>query len=121
MEKKLSYSDQLKHPDWQRKRLKILERDDFACQCCGITDKTLHVHHFYYTKGCKVHEYPDEALITLCEGCHKEQHNTQIEVIKEISEHNLWEFLASYNWVKTMQELQAEDERSVVEYLKTYK
>lgn len=34
---------------------------------------TLHVHHKYYEPGKKPWEYPDEALITLCESCHSDE------------------------------------------------
>jgi hypothetical protein len=65
-----NYSELLKSPKWQRKRLEILERDNFKCVNCGSEDNTLHVHHHYYESGKKPWEYPDRVLITLCEGCH---------------------------------------------------
>jgi len=30
-----SYADKLKDPRWQRKRLEILQREDFNCEACG--------------------------------------------------------------------------------------
>ena len=51
-------------------RLKIMERDGFACRKCAAKDKTLHVHHHYYTKGAEPWEYDDEVLVTLCDDCH---------------------------------------------------
>lgn len=36
--------------------------------------KGLNVHHRYYIKGNKPWEYSDDALITLCESCHKLTH-----------------------------------------------
>ena len=71
MKKKSTYSDLLKHPKWQKKRLLIMERDNFQCQMCGCENKSLNVHHFYYKKGVKPWQYSNEALITLCEDCHK--------------------------------------------------
>jgi 5-methylcytosine-specific restriction endonuclease McrA len=68
------YSEQLKNPKWQRKRLEILERDDFKCQGCGNTDQTLHVHHYRYIKGKLYWDYDDELLVTLCDFCHKDWH-----------------------------------------------
>ena len=65
-----SYSELLKHPHWQRKRLKILNRSNFECQNCDSKDKTLHVHHGYYQKGLKPWQYPDESLFCLCADCH---------------------------------------------------
>ena len=60
-----------KDPRWQKRRLEILERDDWACQKCFDPDSTLHVHHRYYEKDKEPWEYPDDALITLCEDCHE--------------------------------------------------
>lgn len=62
------YSDLLKDPRWQKKRLDIMNRDSFSCQRCFSTDKTLHVHHIKYIG--KPWECPDKYLITLCEQCH---------------------------------------------------
>ena len=31
----MGYSEKLKDPRWQKKRLEILERDNFRCQYCG--------------------------------------------------------------------------------------
>ena len=66
-----TYSKQFKDPRWQKKRLKILERDNFTCQECGSKKNTLHIHHKYYLPNKKAWEYPDTALITLCEYCHE--------------------------------------------------
>lgn len=65
------YLDLLKDPRWQKMRLKIFERDNWKCQYCGSTNKTLHVHHKLYKKGCNPWEYEDTFLITLCEKCHQ--------------------------------------------------
>ena len=68
------YSDKLKDPRWQRKRLEILERDDFTCQSCMDSESTLVVHHRYY-ENVEPWEYPNEALVTLCANCHEAQLN----------------------------------------------
>lgn len=61
-------------PRWQKKRLEILSRDNFTCQCCGASDKTLHVHHVYYTKWAEgPWDYINEALISLCNECHEKE------------------------------------------------
>lgn len=67
------YSELLKHPNWQRKRLEILNRDEFTCKCCGATDKTLHVHHFKYLNGHMPWEYDNDNFITMCDECHSEE------------------------------------------------
>jgi len=61
-----------KRPEWQEKRLEIMQRADFKCEECGSKDKTLHVHHGYYERGKKPWEYPSSSLRCLCERCHEE-------------------------------------------------
>lgn len=68
------------NPQWQKKRLEILERDEWCCQKCSDTKQTLHIHHRYYTKGKKIWDYPNEAFITLCKDCHKEETDYRKEV-----------------------------------------
>ena len=81
----MNYSEQLKSPMWQKKRLEIMEKDNFTCQICGDNESTLNVHHLHYEKGKKVHEYEPKHLITLCENCHKEEHNLQISISKDVA------------------------------------
>jgi len=69
----MAYSDSLRDPRWQKKRLEILSRDSFMCKCCGSTTKTLHVHHFKYSKGHQPWEYENENFITFCEDCHADE------------------------------------------------
>ena len=71
------YSELLKDWRWKERRTEILERDDYTCQRCYASrwdDVLLNVHHKYYIEGCMPWEYPDDALITLCEDCHKREH-----------------------------------------------
>lgn len=60
-----------RHPEWQRKRLEVMEYAHFLCQQCGEGQKTLNVHHTYYLRDHKPWEYPTEALQCLCEPCHE--------------------------------------------------
>jgi hypothetical protein len=69
----MKYIEQLKTPEWQAKRRKIIRRDGGKCTQCN-TKKTLQVHHLKYINGKKAWEVPDEFLITLCEKHHKEIH-----------------------------------------------
>lgn len=73
----MRYDNLLKDPRWQRRRLEIMQRDDFTCNHCGSTKNTLNVHHLYYVKNKMPWEYPDDALITLCEECHEQTHDTR--------------------------------------------
>lgn len=65
-----TYSELLRDPRWQKKRLEILERDEFLCQECHDSVSTLHVHHCFYEKGTMPWDYPASSLLTLCEHCH---------------------------------------------------
>ena len=72
MTPKKTYAEKLKDPRWQKKRLAIFERDNWTCQGCGATDKTLHVHHIFYEDDTEPWDSDDNSLITLCEDCHEE-------------------------------------------------
>lgn len=65
----MSYAEKLKDPRWQRKRLEIMQRDDFTCQCCQDAEKHLNVHHLYYS-GSNPWESKSDALVTVCQDCH---------------------------------------------------
>lgn len=80
----LTYSEQLRHPLWQRKRLRILERDGWMCVACCAADRSLHVHHRVYLKGRLAWEYDDSDLKTLCEDCHKVHHASALKVARAI-------------------------------------
>jgi len=70
----MTYKEQLLSPNWQRRRLEILQRDEFTCQTCYDSESTLHVHHKTYVKGRKAWEYEGHELITLCKDCHENAH-----------------------------------------------
>jgi hypothetical protein len=71
MERKQFYIQRLRDPRWQKRRLDILQRDDFSCQWCHHKNKELVVHHWWY-EG-EPWEAPDEALMTMCVECHEEE------------------------------------------------
>lgn len=66
-----SYYELLRDPQWQRKRLEVMERAEFRCESCDNASETLNVHHSYYEKGLSPWEYPAESLHCLCDTCHK--------------------------------------------------
>lgn len=80
LEEKKTYSELLKHPKWQKKRLLVMQRDKFACRLCKDEETTLHIHHKSYAANKKPWEYEDSNLVTLCEHCH-----TFVEQIKPTS------------------------------------
>lgn len=69
----MTYSEKLKDPRWQKKRLKILDRDNFKCRSCGDNKSTLHVHHISYSNN--PWDAEDGELVTLCTDCHKVWHS----------------------------------------------
>ena len=91
------YAKKLQNPKWQKKRLTILDRDDFVCQSCFDYETTLHVHHCYYEWGKDPWDYDDDSLVTLCSECH--QYETEYlkdakKLFLEVFTHN--RFLASH-------------------------
>lgn len=71
---KPTYYELLRHPMWQEKRLRIMDRAKFRCENCATKDVTLNVHHKRYRKGAKPWEYQDSELVCLCENCHETEH-----------------------------------------------
>lgn len=78
----MSYYLKLKDPRWQKKRLEILQRDEFCCNYCGDEESELHVHHHYYVYGKEIWDYEDDALSTLCSKCHNLE-TERIRITKE--------------------------------------
>lgn len=74
----MNYKEKLLDPRWQRKRLEILQRDNFSCQSCADDASTLHVHHMVYTSG-DPWDIDNDFLITLCESCHRNEELGKIE------------------------------------------
>lgn len=68
MNPKQAYGQKLLSPKWQRKRLEIMNRDNFSCCLCGDKESTLNIHHLKYSG--EPWECPDDFLKTLCESCH---------------------------------------------------
>ncbi len=72
----MTYSEKLRDPRWQKKRLEVFQRDDFRCLACGSDNRTLNVHHLKY------HSNPwdtsPEFLETLCDSCHKLRTNFDV-------------------------------------------
>jgi hypothetical protein len=88
----MTYSEKLKDPRWQRKRLEILNRDGFKCLDCGDNRKTLHVHHKSYASGRDPWSYPDDNFITLCIDCHSQAHKKTPNLLSfNTSDAELWE------------------------------
>ena len=75
----MKYSEKLRDPRWQKKRLEILSRDCFTCRGCGDKTRTLHVHHRNYQRGKEPWDYANSVLVTLCEDCHEYERTGRTE------------------------------------------
>jgi len=82
MATKMTYREQLLHPNWQRRRLERLEAAGWKCSACLEKDRTLHVHHKRYVKGRLAWEYEDPELAVLCDECHDSAHETRDELLR---------------------------------------
>lgn len=81
------YQQLLQTNEWKKKRLSVLERDNFKCRQCGQKNFNLQVHHTLYIEGRKPWEYLKKYLITLCGTCHQQEHDTvEIKVLKKAPE-----------------------------------
>jgi hypothetical protein len=99
----MNYSDKLKNPLWQKKRLEIFKRDKWKCKKCGDTKTTLCVHHLEYSNG-EPWDIDNKFLVTLCEHCHTEIEEitiqtkccfSEIKILKIISKSNYGRFMIS--------------------------
>lgn len=70
----MTYKEKLLDPRWQKKRLEVLQRENFKCQWCLCSYKTLHIHHWDYVKGREPWEYESDELGCLCTVCHAFNH-----------------------------------------------
>jgi len=63
-------------PKWNDFSNLIKRRDGFKCLKCGRkdTEVVLQVHHKIYKPGIELWEYPTSDCITLCKGCHANEH-----------------------------------------------
>lgn len=88
------YAEKLRDPRWQKKRLEVFERDQWACQSCGDYESTLIVHHRLYLPHTEPWDYPEHLLVTLCEQCHDYQREMLPLVLEELKGALLERFLA---------------------------
>lgn len=81
----MTYSEKLKDPRWQKKRLEVMNAAGFKCATCKSQANTLHVHHCYYEKGLQPWEYPISAYLCLCENCHEDRQQLELRIQKELA------------------------------------
>lgn len=85
---KKTYYEKLKDPQWQKKRLEVMQANDFCCEVCGDNEATLNVHHKEYFKGHEPWEYEINQLACLCESCHECQHD-EFDLLKWVCSYAL--------------------------------
>ncbi|WP_159950879.1 HNH endonuclease [Polaribacter septentrionalilitoris] len=85
----VKYLDLLNCFEWKYMRLKILFRDNFTCKDCGSYGTSHSVHHRYYIKNRFPWEYQPNALVSLCNECHKNRHQNEEIVIYEMVQHKV--------------------------------
>ena len=84
---------QYKTKEWYELSKKIKARDHNTCQMCGRNDVPLSVHHLKYGEDGSLF-VDDDCLITLCDRCHKINHEYKKNIPEMIE--NLREFLTDY-------------------------
>lgn len=89
----MTYAEKLKDPRWQKKRLEILQRDEFECQFGYACPKEieLHVHHKQYVRGRDPWDYPPDNFITVCAKCHAEIEDLKNTVGLLLPDHTNWQ------------------------------
>lgn len=89
---KSSYGALLRNPKWQKTRLQIMQRANFACERCGDKESTLNVHHKNYKQGRNPWEYENNNFVCLCERCHEKIHE-QKQMINNLLPYSELDFL----------------------------
>lgn len=69
------YKTYLKSDKWKRKRIKVLERDNYKCKACE-TNKATQVHHTSYEF---VYDEPLFDLVSVCKPCHDKIESIKLE------------------------------------------
>ena len=80
-----NYTELFKDVRWQKKRLEVLNANNWECENCGDKEKTLMVHHKFYKKDHLPWEYDSSDLLCLCEDCHNEYHKL-LEIFKTVGQ-----------------------------------
>ena len=84
---------QYKTKEWYELSRKIKARDHNTCQMCGRNDVPLSVHHLKYGENGSLF-VDDDCLITLCDSCHKINHEYKNKIPEMIED--LREYLTDY-------------------------
>lgn len=80
--------------DWKRKRLEILDRDNYECQMCkerGQQSQATTVHHMVHLRTDKSLALTDSNLLSLCSACHNEVHPEKLKKFETDIHEERWE------------------------------
>jgi 5-methylcytosine-specific restriction endonuclease McrA len=81
----MTYSEKLKDPRWQRRRLELFNSKNWQCEYCNEHRAQLHAHHVHYIKGMPPWDYPDELIVVLCSDCHAEKHEFEEKLFSALA------------------------------------
>lgn len=70
-------TDRRYNGEFKKWSLKVKQRDDFRCQCCGKRNDKLESHHINSWDEYKSERFDIENGVTLCSGCHKNFHKDE--------------------------------------------
>lgn len=62
---------------FENTKAKVLNRDNYTCQCCKTRKRNLHVHHIVYRSNGGSDE--EDNLIVLCKSCHDKLHKGKLK------------------------------------------
>jgi hypothetical protein len=82
------YYEYLETDTWRDKRVRVLNRDKYICQACLIS-KATQVHHLTYTR---IFKEPLFDLTSVCNDCHKDIHDIDIELFGGTDEEQIIKF-----------------------------
>lgn len=77
-----TYSEKLKDPRWQRKRLEVMADAGWRCEICSDSKEELHVHHKQYRDGAEPWQYDRFEMECLCSTCHQLSHFKEDKINK---------------------------------------
>ena len=78
-----SYSEKLRDPRWQKKRLEVLQSAQWQCEICSNGESPLQVHHKEYFSGRDIWDYDRSQLACLCSDCHDAHHSSK-DLLKQV-------------------------------------
>ena len=80
----MTYSEKLREPRWQRRRLELFASAGWKCQECGSTTRNLQAHHCSYAPLIEPWDLPDSVMMVLCEVCHEHRQGFENTIRFEI-------------------------------------